>query len=262
MGGHDGQYFSASLGQPGYNSLDSDPAVKFGVLAATDSYAGNITGIDFSTFFNNATFSVEAWINGGVQSGDVGIVSFGYGSGGEQFNLDTGGGSSRFRFGVRDAVNVSHNASSGIAPNNTWQHLVGVCDEPNGAVRLYVNGVQSASTGISAGVQMGTSPISIGARQANFSSTYNLNFVGSIDEVAVYPYALNAGQIMNHYIAGTNTTVTLNIQPTGAGVTLTWAPGVLQSAPNVAGPYTDMPSATSPYFTVPSGQTFYRVRLR
>jgi hypothetical protein len=262
LGGHDGQYFSASLGQPGYNSLDSDTAVQFGVLASIDSYVGNITGIDFSTFLNNATFSVEAWVNGGAQSGDDGIISLGYGSGGEQFNLDTGGGSSRFRFSVRDAINVSHNASGSIAPNNTWQHLVGVCDEPNGAVRLYVNGVLSASTAISGGVQMGTSPISIGSRQANFSSTYNLNFVGSIDEVAIYPYALTAGQIMNHYIAGANATVTLNIQRTGAGVTLTWAPGVLQSAPSVTGPFTDLPSATSPYVVVPSGQTFYRVRLR
>jgi hypothetical protein len=262
LGGHDGQYFSASLGQPGYNSLDSDTAVQFGVLASIDSYVGNITGIDFSTFLNNATFSVEAWVNGGAQSGDDGIISLGYGSGGEQFNLDTGGGSSRFRFSVRDAINVSHNASGSIAPNNTWQHLVGVCDEPNGAVRLYVNGGVSASTAISGGVQMGTSPISIGSRQANFSSTYNLNFVGSIDEVAIYPYALTAGQIMNHYIAGANATVTLNIQRTGAGVTLTWAPGVLQSAPSVTGPFTDLPSATSPYVVVPSGQTFYRVRLR
>ena len=109
---------------------------------------------------------------------------------------------------------------------------------------------------------MGTSPISIGARQANFSSTYTMNFAGTIDEVAIYPYALSAGQIMNHYIAGTNATVTLDIQRTGVGVTLTWGPGVLQSAPAVAGPYTDLPSATSPYFTIPTGQTFYRVRLR
>ncbi len=263
VGGHDGQYFSTALGQPGYSGLDSDTAAQFGTLAATDSYVGNITGIDFSTWFNNATFSVEAWVKAGAQSGDDGIVTFGYGSGGEQFNLDTGNGASRFRFGVRDAVNVSHNAGSAIAPNNTWQHLVGVCDEPNGQVRLYVNGALSGSTAIAGGVQMGTSPISIGSRQANFSSTYNLNFVGTIDEVAIYNYALSAAQILNHYAAGTNPVVTLNIAPSGAGVVLTWAPGTLQSATNVNGPYADVPGASSPYFTLPAGgQKFYRVRVQ
>ena len=263
VGGHDGQYFAATLGQSGYNTNDTDTAVRFGLLASTDSYVGNIQGIDFSAFLNNATFSVEAWVNGGLQSGDVGIVTFGYGSGGEQFNLDTGNGSSRFRFGVRDAINISHNAGATIAPNNTWQHLVGVCDEPSGFVRLYVNGVLNGSAAISGGVQMGTSPISIGSRQANFRTTYNLNFVGTIDEVAIYNYALSAGQILNHYRTGTNPVVTLNIAATPPGVTLTWAPGTLQSATSVSGPYNDVPGATSPYFTIPAAaQQFYRVKVR
>jgi hypothetical protein len=263
VGGHDGQYFAATLGQPGYNAIDSDPAARFGVVSSTDSYVGNITGIDFSTFLNNATFSVEAWVNGGTQNGDEGIVAFGYGSGGEQFNLDTGNGSSRYRFGVRDAINVSHNAGASVAPNNTWQHIVGVCDEPNGLVRLYVNGVNNGTTTISGGVQMGTSPISIGSRQSGFSSTYNLNFVGTIDEVAIYDYALSSAQIQNHYMAGTNPVVTLNIARSDTSVTLTWAPGILQAAPNVNGPYTNVDTAVSPYSPTPlSTQQFYRVKVK
>jgi hypothetical protein len=263
-GGHDGQYFNSVLGVPGYNTNDPDTAVAVGVLNGTDSYVGNILGIDFSTLVNTATFSIEAWVNGGTQIAGAGIVTYGYGNGGEQFNLDTGsGGAHAFRFSVRDANNFAHNANGNVAPNSTWQHVVGVCDEPNGFVRLYVNGVSNANTTISGGVQMGTSPISIGSRQPDFRSTYTQNFAGSIDEVAIYNYALSAGQIQNHYLAGTNPVVRLYAQRSGPNVMLLWAPGTLQASPTVNGTYTDVPGATSPYLIAPApARQFYRVKVR
>jgi len=263
-GGNDGQFFNASLGLAGYSSNELDTAVGFGLLASSDSYVGNIQGIDFSTFANNATFSVEAWVNGGTQVAGAGIVTYGYGSGGEQFNLDTGsGGAHAYRFSVRDAINVAHNANGSIAPNSTWQHVVGVCDEPHGLLHLYVNGVNNADAAISGGIQMGTSPISIGSRQQNFASTYNMNFVGSIDEVAIYDYPLSPAQVLNHYTAGTNPVVTLYSEKSGANLVLTWSPGTLQSSTNVTGTYTDVPGAASPYTVLPgAGTRFYRVRIR
>jgi hypothetical protein len=261
VGGHDGQYINATQGLAGYNPNDPDTAAGFG--PSTDSHVGNISGIDFGTFANNAAFSVEAWVNGGTQTSGAGIVTYGYGNGGEQFNLDTGSGSNNFRFSVRDAVNVAHNANGTLAPNNTWQHVVGVCDEANGATHLYINGVSNANATISAGVQAGTSPISIGSRQANFSSTYTMNFVGSIDEVALYNYALSAAQVLHHYQAGTNPVVTIYAQNTGPNVTLIWSPGTLQFATNAAGPYADISTATAPYVIPPSGaRQFFRVRVR
>jgi hypothetical protein len=92
-----------------------------------------------------------------------------------------------------------------------------------------VNGISNASATISGGVQMGTSPISIGSRQANFSSTYTLNFIGSIDEVAIYDYALNPAQILNHYITGTNPVVSLYVQRLGTNNALLWSPGLLEA---------------------------------
>jgi Pentaxin family. len=266
-GGHDGQYFNVNLGLSGYNTNDPDLAAGVGQLSPTDSYIGNIRGIDFSTFANNATFSIEAWVNGGAQMAGAGIVTFGYGgavgAGGEQFNLDTGSSANRFRFSVRDANNFAHNANGNIGPSNTWQHVVGVCDEPNGFVRLYVNGVSNANTTISGGIQMGTSPISIGSRQPDFRSTYTANFVGSIDEVAIYNYALSAAQIQNHYLAGTNPVVRLYAQKSGPNVTLLWSPGTLQSSPTVNGTYTDVPGATSPYvISLAPARQFYRVKVR
>jgi Concanavalin A-like lectin/glucanases superfamily/Immunoglobulin domain len=263
-GGHDGQYSNVNLGLPGYNTNDPDFAAGVGQLSPTDSYIGNIQGIDFSTFANNATFSIEAWVNGGTQIAGAGIVTFGYGNGGEQFNLDTGsGGAHAFRFSVRDANNFAHNANGNIAPSNTWQHVVGVCDEPNGFVRLYVNGASNANTTISGGIQMGTSPISIGSRQPDYRSSYTANFVGSIDEVAIYNYALSAAQVQNHYISGTNPVVRLYVQKSGPNVMLLWSPGTLQAAGTVNGVYTNVPGASSPYVVSPAatGQ-FYRVKVR
>jgi len=54
----------------------------------------------------------------------------------------------------------------------------------------------------------------------------------------------------------------MNAQNLGAGqLQLTWSYGTLQSATNVAGPYSDVPNAASPY-TIPAGnpQQFYRAR--
>ena len=56
---------------------------------------------------------------------------------------------------------------------------------------------------------------------------------------------------------------TLAIQVSGTTVTISWSPagGTLQSAMSVAGPYTDVVGATSPYVTTSSGtQQFFRVK--
>jgi hypothetical protein len=260
VGGHDGQYINASMGVAGYSQNDPDTAASVG--PGPDSYVGNIQGIDFGTFGNDAAFSIEAWVNGGTQASGAGIVTYGYGSGGEQFNLDTGNGT-RFRFSVRDAVNAAHNANGTISPSNTWQHVVGVCDEPNGITRLYINGIQNATATVSGGLQAGTSPISIGSRQAGYGTTYTLNFLGSIDEVAIYNYALSPAQVLSHYKAGTNSVVSIYAQKAGTNVMLIWSPGTLQTATNVAGPYSDIGGATAPYTISPTeAQRYYRVKVR
>ena len=58
-------------------------AQSFGLLATSNSCVTNIF-INFAGA-SNAVFSVEAWVNGGAQTTDVGLVTKGYGSGGEQF---------------------------------------------------------------------------------------------------------------------------------------------------------------------------------
>lgn len=201
---HNGTYSAALLGQPGNHLIDPHPSVRFGILAANNSCVTNLA-LDFSTP-GNAAFSVEAWVNGGAQTSDAGLVTKGYGSGGEQFNLDCGGPGRAFRFFVRDGNGNARLATSSITPNNQWHHLVGVCDQVNGVVRLYVDGVQAAQGSLppNSGILGSTASVSIGSRPATVGAAYNNQFVGSMEEVAIYGHALNASRVMAHFQAATN----------------------------------------------------------
>ena len=70
---------------------------------------------------------------------------------------------------------------------------------------LYIDGVSNASGAMTAGSGLLSSanPVSIGSRQSGTGS-YDDQFVGTIDEVAIYNYALTTAQIQTHYSFRTN----------------------------------------------------------
>jgi hypothetical protein len=205
VGGNNGIYTNALLQQTGYSGNDTNMAVQFGALGASDSFVGQITNIDYSTPLNSSVaFSVEAWVLGGAQSFDAGIISKGAGGGGEQFNLDTGGTARAFRFFVRDSAGATHLANTGtVVPDGSWHHVVGVCDEPHSNVVLYVDGVQRSVVAISPtnGLLNSTAPVSIGSRRSAATTNYNSQFFGTIDEAAIYSYALSSNQVLAHYLS-------------------------------------------------------------
>ena len=212
IGGNDGTYTNMILAAGSSYDPVYDPtfmSAEFGFAAAMNSDASGIMGIDFSATNAGKAFSVEAWVNGFTQSKDSGIVSKGYGSGGEQFDLDTGsdGGtpSHAFRFLVRSASGASYSVNSSIQPASVWHHLVGVCDEPHGALTLYIDGQPAGTTAIptTGGILASTSPMSIGSRYSTLAAqgtnTYDDQFVGYINDVAVFNYALTATQVTNEF---------------------------------------------------------------
>lgn len=205
-GGFNGTYNSTQLGQAGYNLVDTHTSVRFGSLAAQNSYVGGIP-IDFGSAANQS-FTVEAWVKGGVPSTDAGLITKGTGSGGEQFNLDCGGGGHAYRFFVRKDDGGAVLASGNVPPNNQWQHVVGVLNRAAGTVLLYVNGVLNTSntnfpTENYRGVLRSANPMSIGSRQSG-TGNYDNQFVGNMQDVAVYNYALPAARILAHYQAASN----------------------------------------------------------
>ncbi len=207
-----GFYTNALIDQPGY-TLGSDPtnlSVAFGSAAGqfSDSYVGGLA-LDFATS-GNGVFSAEAWVNGGSQVSGAGIVGKGTGGSHEEFYLDCGATAGAFRFFIRNAAGTAFTANSTIVPDGLWHHLVGVCDEVNSTIRLYVDGLQQAVTTVSGGIHNSTNLyMTIGARQSAATGSYDFQFNGNISDVAIYNYALTAGQVQSHYFtAGIPPTIT------------------------------------------------------
>jgi len=205
VGGNNGSYNSTQLGQPGYNLVDTHKSARFGFLASQNSYVGGIP-IDFGSAANQS-FTVEAWVKGNVPGTDAGLITKGTGGGGEQFNLDCGAGGHAYRFFVRKDDGGAVLANGNIVPNNQWQHVVGVLNRSAGYVAIYVNGISNAASTFPTenyrGLLRTSSAMTIGARQGG-TTTYNNQFAGYLQDVAVYNYALSAAQILAHYRAANN----------------------------------------------------------
>jgi len=232
-GGHNGYYSNTVNSALGYNpTADPDTAMSVGVT--TDQLVNGINDVDFGRAANSpgAAFSVEAWVFGASQSasntiiakGINGSLAPGIGTGSEQYAIDLAGTfapTNTFRFLVRGANGQGYQAISGIPPFDittgqaTWHHLVGVCDQPNSNVFLYVDGVLAASGAIpsNAGIIAQPLPTTIGSRQGDPTLDYNNQWIGTIDDVAIYGSALSAGQILTHFYAGQRPPV-ITLQPT------------------------------------------------
>ena len=146
---------------------------------------------------DTTAFSLEAWVNGPAsQTSGAGIITKGTGGGGEQFNLDVYGG--YYRFFVRDSAGAipSGSLSGSVGPNGTWQHVVGVYDgSRRGYYYLYVNGQQVGSQGGLGQRHSQHDPRSGHRRAPVGQPRLRHNFNGTIDEVAIYGFALNGTQV-------------------------------------------------------------------
>ena len=244
ISGNNGVYVDAN---PGVNSelglgsnsfpytaplpANTNTAAAFGTLGQvttggytgySNSYAGYIP-IDFSTpKGSNAAFSVEAWVYGEAGQHNGAIVTKGYGQGVnngaqgffEQFTLQNslvGTSGSRYEFSVRDALGnlATFETTSGVIGSTPgWQHIVGVYDEANTNIVLYVNGLAATSGATitkpipSNGVMTTIVPVSIGAKQVEaINGNYDGQWNGTVADVAIYPKALTSNEVQNHYFA-------------------------------------------------------------
>lgn len=136
---------------------------------------------------------------------------------------------------------------------NTWYHMALTYD--GSLFRIYVNGQLTATQAYDSFIPNLDGAINLGWRSDNGWNPFD----GTLDDVAFYNKALTLEQVQAHYAA----TVRLGISRSGDSITLTWPFGTLQQADNVAGTYTDLPSATSPH-TILIGATpkFYRVKVQ
>ena len=168
---------------------------------------------------------------------------------------------------MRNAAGAAYNANSTLSLNSSgrWYHLVGVCDEANGQVLLYINGALAASVAIpvASGVfNSAQTPMTIGSRSSYSANGFDQQFPGYIINVAVFNYALSSSQVQTLYQAGVSfPPVGLTLTNLGRNAQLNWNYGVLQSGTNVAGPYTDLTNAVQPcLIPLTNAQQFFRVR--
>jgi hypothetical protein len=142
----------------------------------------------------------------------------------------------------------------------SWYHLA-ITDDGT-TIQLYVNGVAGSGNGpasmfLANGINGDATDYGGGASIMGQTSAFDYyGFNGVIADVAFYNYALSPSQITHHYFGK----ATLNFTQANGQVTLAWPVGTLLGSTNLAGPYTPVSGAVSP-FAVPltQSQFFYVV---
>ncbi|HTV40604.1 MAG TPA: LamG-like jellyroll fold domain-containing protein [Candidatus Sulfotelmatobacter sp.] len=213
--GNNGIYTNVFLananGGTGYSTA-TDPtetSTFFGQLSP--SFAGLIaSNIDFSTpAGGNGEFTVAVWANGNQlgQTANAGLVTKGH-WGAEQFTLDEGASPNDLRFVVRDALTGNYYAAAStvnLGNDANWHFVVGVCDEANSQLLLYVDGNLVATGTVPAGngiLNIGPVPIDIGARDSS-TTPAGVQFHGYLNDAAIYNYVFSPSEVLNqYYLAG------------------------------------------------------------
>ena len=206
-------FAAANLAAPGPRPSDTiagQPLLGFEPANAAPAFQGNNDGgNDVALFPGSAPlnfalsghkFSAEAWIKGvPTQESGAAIFAKGNGGGGEQFALDLV--TNRFRFFVRDpAGTVALFQHGSLGPNNTWQHVAVTYDPATNTMRMFVNGTDVGGGTPRPTLMNNSVDVSVGARRLG-GGPYDLNFNGTVDEVAFFNRALSAAEIAQHYNA-------------------------------------------------------------
>ncbi|HLX69458.1 MAG TPA: LamG-like jellyroll fold domain-containing protein, partial [Verrucomicrobiae bacterium] len=209
MGRHDGTYVGTgvTLGAPGVVSHGAaDTAVSFD---GSESFGD----VPYSAALNNSDFSLEAWALLTDDTVARSIVST-YDTSAHKgiFFKANPDGTYESDVGENDQY-IWYFAPMGNISNGRWAHFVSTFDSTSGQNINYLNG-KLISGPFGDFVRNGKFDFLIGAVGTNFQGI--ARWKGTIDEVAVYKYALTATQIQAHYVAalyGTNTAPVFLSQP-------------------------------------------------
>jgi|GEM_PF-4241111 len=117
----------------------------------------------------------------------------------ETFGLEIDG-DDHFVFLVRDVNGVRYHVTSGELDHDEWIHIAGTYD--GNEVKCYVNGALADSRDDANSIlslSQDTNDLAIGNR----SDTTDREFVGTVDEVLVYDYALSGAEVAHLATGGT-----------------------------------------------------------
>ena len=189
--GLDGTSFnSPTLGEPGALAGDADTAIDI----ATGQY---VQVADNALLDVTTGLTVEAWIKpDDTGAGHRGIVSKNSTSS-APYGYEMAQSSDRLRVGaeVGGVWYGSNYSADGSLVAGVWQHVGFTFNGTD--IRCYVNGVLSGTPTSAVGtISTNTTHVRIGRRD------YLTEYLGAIDEVAIYDRALSADEIAAHYAAG------------------------------------------------------------
>lgn len=200
-------------------------------------------------------FTALIWFKGNPADSSMQAL-MGHGSASWSLNLNGATGEVTWNSGAGSVT------SPAIYNDGAWHQAAGIYDGTYNY--LYVDGFPIAATSATGGIAGDTDPIYLGGDPDYTNVGINERyFGGAIAQAAFFTNALTAAQIQSIYQAAVAPPPpALNIaNPSGSQLELTWNYGALQSATNVAGPYTDVPTASAFYGITPTNaQQFYRLR--
>jgi len=180
------------------------------------------------------------------------------------------GGNAAFFFSTTaEPSTLREVASKNPIPLNQFTHLAATFDGTE--ARLYVNGVLEGALAASGELRRSAEPVFSGAPGPGCRSAYpNLGeFVGIIDELAIYPRALTAAEIRAIVDAGASgkcVSPKLQVQQNASQVIVSWIPAItgftLEQTVSLASPLWSSAPSGNPTAPIPPAAktTYYRLR--
>lgn len=158
--------------------------------------------------------------------------------------------------------------TSSVGSNDgQWHQYTGTYSASTGVRSLYLDGVLVATqTGQGPYSPTRASHLMIGGKDNGTGSAFGNYYTGEIYDVRVYNYALSQAQL-GAVVPGLKPTLTKQVIPgvngnNGGQLVLSWPFGTLLQSTNVAGPYSAVAGATSPYtniMTVTPPDVFFKL---
>lgn len=253
---HDGLSFGATW-------LASD-LTHTGVMSFSAAGSNQIT-VPVSTTFNSSTGTVMFWMRSSGLANPAGnpatLVDRRNGRNSGFVLVQNPDGTLQFQ--TDGGHNVFNSATS--LSDNAWHHITLTYDQAlNGSLFIYVDGILDASTSVAnAWTWQPNQELELGfSNDPGHWQPYN----GMLDDVRVYNRPLSDPEVLLAYTGALVDTTALLLRqnfdkPPGPGILLQWAcpDAILQQAPAVNGPYTDLPGVASPYpRAIQGSEKFFR----
>jgi hypothetical protein len=280
------------LSQSGFPFADSTlqyPATSGVAPVSTSGMIGRGCAFNGTSQFLNGglvnigkTFTLSAWVNIAPAAMSEQTIwcnkQGGWNTAGFDFYVNsyqTNDGKIYFDTADGTGGNVSPRTATHAVTFGQWHLLTGTMDGVNGLVHVYMDGVdQTINTGVDTAFQA-TNYVRCGSLLTGTpGTTGTLCFNGLMDETRIESGVRSAAWVWASWATVAETAfatygtivpaaVILHCHTSGGQVVLTWPAGTLQSASQVAGPYSNVPGATQPYTNILSGtQQFFRVKVQ